>query len=169
MINQTHIFPFWSIVLYIVIEMWKMFLFLFQPCGHTKNKSPVLSPTEFLQISVLPFVSVDNLLSSNQVSCNFATSLLLLVLEAGCNKKCDWSEYEFEPVALILSLVEVKHECIALLEISKHFDEGNAMFAMETNFSKLTLRETINKCFSKSIQMVQDEYWVIQQHGKLYQ
>lgn len=131
------------------------------------SKSPVLSPTEFLHTSVLPYVSAEHLLSTNKVSCYFAASLLLIALEGGCNKSCDWSEYDFEPMALVLSLCELRHECVALWEMKTNLSEQeegeNAGVAMETSHSKLALKQTVHLCLAKLCKMVHDGYLSIQQ------
>ncbi|XP_045188761.2 uncharacterized protein LOC123546493 [Mercenaria mercenaria] len=129
---------------------------LMMPRGNFSCKGSTMSPPEFLHTSVLRCITVDNLWSTNTVTCKFAAELLLLTLEAGCYKNCDWSEYEFEPIALVLSLAEMKHECVVLWEMQNQLleEEGKAVGAMETSTTKLALKEAVNKCLDMLRQMI---------------
>lgn len=155
-----------------IVSIFK-WIFSFQPGGSFCNKNAHLSPSEFLQTIVLPCISVETLWSPCTMTCKFAVELLLIALEAGCIRNCDWSEYEFEPMALVLSLAEIKHECVALWETENELTgnssqkELNKMVAMETKAAKNSLKEKVNQCIERICLMISERNIVVPVNGEL--
>ena len=81
-----------------------------------KNQKTLLSPMELMYQVITPFVGVHCLLSDGPVTCKFALTMLkTMLLECGCNKLYDWSE--FEPMALVLCLIELLQECVTFWDM----------------------------------------------------
>lgn len=128
---------------------------------NSPNRLSVLSVPEFLNVSVLPRLSVDTLRNAEAtVVCSFAASLLSVTLHVTCNNISDWSEFELEPMALVLTLAELKHECVVLWEEREaEKEKGITMHAdvpkVKGN-TKVTVREAVTQCLEELCQLISD-------------